>query len=54
MLVIEIDDPLLEDRLDEIADSLNDDERYRPARFAAMLVGLAEPEPEDPEDDSSQ
>jgi hypothetical protein len=48
MLVIEIDDPYLEDKLDSIADTLSDDERYRPARFAAMLASLAEPD--DPED----
>jgi len=54
MLVIEIDDPWLEDQLDQVADTLNNDERYRPAQFAAMLATLAEPEPalqEDPEDD---
>ncbi len=44
MLVIEIGDPLLEDRLDRIADTLNDDERYRPSQFAAMLASLEEPE----------
>jgi len=47
MLVIEIDDPDLEDKLDGIADTLNDDERYRPARFAAMLASLAEPDAPD-------
>jgi len=46
MLVIELDDPYLEDQLDRIADTLNNDERYRPSRFAAMLAALAEPEPE--------
>jgi hypothetical protein len=51
MLVIEIDDPWLEDQLDKIADTLSDDERYRPARFAAMLASLAEPEA-DPESDN--
>lgn len=54
MLVIEIDDPVLEERLDDVANTLNDDERYRPARFAAMLASLAEPQSEEPEDDSSQ
>jgi len=44
MLVIAIDDPYLEDQLDRIADALNDDERYRPAQFAAMLASLAEPD----------
>ncbi|MCJ7590416.1 MAG: cytochrome c family protein [Woeseiaceae bacterium] len=51
MLVIEIDDPWLEDQLDRIADTLNNDERYRPAQFAAMLATLAEPETE-PENES--
>ena len=46
MLVIEIDDPRLEDQLDRIADTLNNDERYRPAQFAAMLATLSEPGPE--------
>lgn len=46
MLVIEIDDPWLEGQLDEIADTLNNDERYRPAQFAAMLASLSEPETE--------
>jgi len=46
MLVIEIDDPLLEDQLDRIADTLNNDERYRPAQFAAMLATLSEPGPD--------
>ena len=46
MLVIEIDDPWLEDQLDRVAETLNNDERYRPAQFAAMLATLAEPEPE--------
>jgi hypothetical protein len=51
MLVIEIDDPWLEDQLDRIADTLNNDERYRPTQFAAMLATLAEPETE-PENES--
>ncbi len=46
MLVIKLDNPYLEDQLDRIADTLNNDERYRPSQFAAMLVALAEPEPE--------
>jgi hypothetical protein len=46
MLVIESDDPRLEEQLDQVADTLNNDERYRPAQFAAMLATLAEPEPE--------
>lgn len=47
MLVIEIGDPVLEERLDRIADTLNDDERYRPSRFAAMLASLEDPEQAD-------
>jgi hypothetical protein len=46
MLAIEIDDPWLEDQLDKVADILNNDERYCPAQFAAMLAALANPEPE--------
>ncbi len=46
MLVIELDNPYLEDQLDRIADTLNNDERYRPSQFAAMLAALAEPGPE--------
>lgn len=46
MLVIELDEPYLEQQLDQIADTLSDDERYRPAQFAAMLATLAEPESE--------
>ncbi len=48
MLVIEIDDPYLEDKLDSIADTLSNDERYRPAQFAAMLASLADTD--DPEE----
>ena len=44
MLFIEIDDPWLEDQLDQVADTLNNDERYRPAQFAAMLATFTEPE----------
>lgn len=47
MLVIELDNADLEARLDAIADTLDDDERYRPARFAAMLASLAEPQVEE-------
>ena len=46
MLVIELDNPCLEDQLDRITDTLNNDERYRPSQFAAMLAALAEPERE--------
>ena len=46
MRVTEIDDPYLEGQLDQIADALNNDKRYRPAPFAAMLATLSEPEPE--------
>ena len=40
MLVIELDDPYLEQELDALADSLDDDERYRPAQFARLLAQL--------------
>lgn len=46
MVLIEINDPWLEDQLDRIADTLNNDERYRPAQFAAMLATLSEPQQE--------
>lgn len=50
MLVIEINDPALEARLDALAATLDDDERYRPAQFAAMLASLAEPDTENEND----
>lgn len=40
MLVIELDDPDLEAELDELANSLNNDERYRPAQFRRLLISL--------------
>ena len=40
MLVLEIDDPDLEAKLDELATSLDDDERYRPSQFAGLLDKL--------------
>lgn len=40
MLVLEIGDPDLEASLDELANSLNDDERFRPAQFARLLANL--------------
>jgi len=40
MLVIELDDPDLEAELDELANSLNNDERYRPAQFRRLLINL--------------
>ena len=40
MLVLEIDDPDLEAKLDELATSLDDDERYRPSQFAQLLDDL--------------
>jgi len=46
MLVIELDKPYLEDQLDRMVNTLNNDERYRPSQFAAVLAALAEPEPE--------
>ncbi len=42
MLVIELGDPDLEAALDKLADSLSDDERYRPAQFASLLDELRE------------
>ena len=53
MLVIEIDEPWLEDQLDQVADTWNNDERYRTAQFAAMLATPAKPEPET-EDESAE
>ncbi len=40
MLAIELGDPDLEASLDKLADSLSDDERYRPAQFATLLDDL--------------
>lgn len=40
MLVIELNDPELEAELDTLADTLNNDERYRPSQFARLLAGL--------------
>jgi len=42
MLVIELDDPELEAELDTLANSLNNDERYRPAEFRRLLSSLRE------------
>jgi len=42
MLVLEIDDPEMEMQLEALGNSLNDDERYRPAQFARLLKGLRE------------
>jgi len=44
MLVIELDDPELEVALDDLANSLNNDERYRPAQFRRLLTSLREDE----------
>lgn len=44
MLVIELDDAGLETELDTLADSLNNDERYRPAEFRRLLNNLTERE----------
>jgi hypothetical protein len=41
MLVFEIGDSEQEAKLDELANSLNDDERYRPAQFANLLERLS-------------
>jgi hypothetical protein len=40
MLVLEIADPELQAQLDALGNSLNDEERYRPAQFARLLAGL--------------
>jgi hypothetical protein len=40
MLAIELDDPDLESELDTLADSLNNDERYRPSEFRRLLDNL--------------
>ena len=40
MLVFEIDEPALADKLDPLGDALDDDERYRPATFARLLAEL--------------
>jgi len=40
MLVFELDDGALQDALDRLGDALQDDERYRPAQFAALLAAL--------------
>jgi hypothetical protein len=40
MLVIELDDPDLEAELDALANSLNNDERYRPSEFRRLLTSL--------------
>ena len=42
MLAIELDDSELERKLDELAASLEDDERYQPDRFAQLLEITAE------------
>ena len=44
MLVIELDDPYLEAELDDLANSLDNDERYRPAEFRRLLASLREEE----------
>lgn len=40
MLIIELDEPELEASLDVLAQSLSDDERYRPVQFATLLDEL--------------
>lgn len=42
MLVFEIGDAALETHLERLGDALNDDERYRPARFAQLLAELGQ------------
>lgn len=40
MLVFELGDPELEDKLVELGDALQNDERYRPAQFARILAAI--------------
>jgi len=40
--VIELDDADLENQLDTLADSLNNDERHRPSEFRNLLDNLRE------------
>ncbi|MEE8427296.1 MAG: multiheme c-type cytochrome [Woeseiaceae bacterium] len=42
MFVIELDDAELEVELDDLANTLNNDERYRPAQFRRLLASLRE------------
>ena len=42
MLVFEIGDARLQERLDALGDALDDDERYRPAQFERLLAALAD------------
>ena len=42
MLVFEIGDPELEEELVALGDSLQDDERYRPAQFRRLLAAMGE------------
>ncbi len=42
MLVFEIGNAAMKDRLDALGDALTDDERYSPARFKALLAELGE------------
>jgi hypothetical protein len=42
MLVIELGDSELEAELDALANSLNNDERYRPSEFRNLLSRLRE------------
>ena len=46
MLVIELDDPELEAELDALANSLDNDERYRPAQFRRLLTSLRSEAPD--------
>ncbi len=46
MLVIELDDPELEAELDALANSLDNDERYRPAQFRRLLTSLRSEDPD--------
>jgi hypothetical protein len=42
MLVFEVGDSRLQERLDALGDALDDDERYRPAQFERLLAAMAQ------------
>jgi hypothetical protein len=43
MLAFELRGSELQAEIDALADSLDDDERYRPAEFAALLKKISDP-----------
>ena len=54
MLVFEIGDESLEEELVALGDALQDDERYRPARFARLLAAIGGPAEEDSVEESGE